>query len=135
MRTRSVRSSGPAASYAAATNAMVKAVVETEAKAEESVVSPANNGVYVNLRVSPGAKRTEVKGLYGGRAVKLSVAAPPVEGKANVEVQRCLARLFGVSRSEVAVVKGASSRDKCVFVRGAEPAVVRKGLGDLASFS
>lgn len=135
MRTRSVRSSGPAASCAAATNTMAKAEARVEAKAEESFVSFANNGVYVNLRVSPGAKSTEVKGLHGGRAVKLSVAAPPVEGKANVEVQRYLARLFGVSRSEVAVVKGASSRDKRVFVRGAEPAAVRKGLGDLASFS
>ncbi len=135
MRTRSVRSSGLAASCAAATNVMAKATTRTEAKAGESFVRPANNGVYVNLRVSPGAKTTDVKGLYGERAVKLSVAAPPVEGKANAEVQRFLARLFGVSRSEVVVVKGASSRDKLVFVRGVESDAVRKDLADLASFS
>lgn len=135
MRPRSVRSSGPAASCAAATNAMARAAARTEARAEESFVCPANNGVYVNLWVSPGAKSTEVKGLYGERAVRLSVAAPPVEGKANAEVQRYLARLFGVSRSEVVVVKGASSRDKLVFVRGAGPYAVRKGLGDLANSS
>ncbi len=135
MRPRSVRSSGPAASCAAATNVMAKAVARIEARAEERFVRPANNGVYVNLRVSPGAKSTEVKGLYGERAVKLSVAAPPVEGKANAEVQRYLARLLGVSRSEVEVVKGASSWDKLVFVRGAEPDAVRKGLADLANSS
>ncbi len=135
MRPRSVRSSGPAASCAAATNVMAKAVARIEARAEERFVRPANNGFYVNLRVSPGAKSTEVKGLYGERAVKLSVAAPPVEGKANAEVHRYLARLFRVSRSEVAVVKGASSRDKLVFVRGAEPDAVRKGLADLANSS
>lgn len=82
---------------------------------------PAEGGVYLKLRVSPGAKNTAIKGKYGEGAIRLSVAAPPVGGRANAEVERYLARLFGASPSEVTVVKGASSRDKLVFVRGAEP--------------
>lgn len=70
----------------------------------------------MNLRVSPGAKSTGVKGLYGEGAAKFSVVAPPTEGKANAEVERYLMRLFGISRSEVTVVKGTSSRDKLVFI-------------------
>ena len=84
----------------------------------------------MKLRVSPGAKSTEIKGLYGEGALRLSVAAPPVEGRANAEVVRYLARLLGAPRSRVAVVKGASSRDKLVLVRGAKPEDAREGLAD-----
>ena len=91
----------------------------------------AEDGVYVRIRVSPGAKGAAVKGLYGEGGIRLSVAAPPVEGKANAEAERYLARLFGLSRSEVTVVKGASSRDKLVFVNGLGPDEVRTSLSTL----
>ena len=97
----------------------------------EDFIRPTEGGVYVNLRVSPGAKSTAVKGLYGEGAIKLSVAAPPIEGRANVEVERYLARLFGLPRSEVAVVKGASGRAKLVFVSGLGPDEIRTRLGTL----
>jgi uncharacterized protein len=73
----------------------------------EDFVRCAKDGVYVKLRVSPGAKNTGIKGLYGERALRLSVAAPPAEGRANAEIERYLARLLEVSRSGVVVVKGA----------------------------
>ena len=91
--------------------------LETRAGSEDFVRTAAG-GVYVKLRVSPGAKSTGIKGLYGEGAVRISVAAPPVEGRANAEIERYLARLLGLSRSGVRVVKGAQSRDKLVVVRG-----------------
>ena len=94
----------------------------------EDFVGPTAGGVYLKLRVFPGAKGTALKGLYGEGALKISVAAPPTGGKANAEVEHYLARLLGVSRSEVAVAKGASSRDQQVFVREAEAEAVREGL-------
>ena len=94
----------------------------------EDFVGPTAGGVYLKLRVSPGAKGTALKGLYGEGALKISVAARPTGDKANAEVEHYLARLLGVSRSEVVVVKGASSRDKQVFVRGADAEAVREGL-------
>jgi len=97
----------------------------------EDFIRPTEGGVYVKLRVSPGAKSTAIKGLYGEGAIGLSVAAPPVEGKANAEVERYLARLFELSRSEVTVVKGASSRDKLVFVSGLGPDEIRTRLSTL----
>ena len=118
--TRSVRFSGRAASCVG--------VVESG-----DFVRPTKAGVYVKLRVWPGAKRTEVKGLYGEEVLKLSGAAPPTEGKANAEIERYLSSLFGVPRSGIAVVKGASSRDKLVLVRGAEVGAVREGLGSVAA--
>jgi uncharacterized protein (TIGR00251 family) len=77
-----------------------------------------SNGIRLNLRVSPGAKRTSIEGAYAEGAIRLKVAAPPVDGKANAEVERFLASLLGIPRSDVAVVRGASSRDKTVLVRG-----------------
>jgi uncharacterized protein len=119
-RARSVRSFGPAVSYA----------VVAEAKVE-NFVKPTKGGVYLNLRVSSGAKSTEIKGFYGEGTIRFSVAAPPTKGKTNAEVDRYLARFFSVSRSEVAVVKGASSRDKLVFMRGTEAGTVQEGLVNL----
>ena len=94
----------------------------------EDFVRPAKGGAYLKIRVSPGAKSTVVKGLYGEGAIRLSVAVPPIDGRANTEAERYLATLIGVERSRVAVVKGASSRDKLVLVEGVEPEAVREGL-------
>ena len=84
----------------------------------EDFARPAKDGVYVKLRVSPGAKSTRIKGLYGEGAVRLSVTAPPTGVRANGEIERYLARPLEVSRSAITVVKGVQRRDKLVFVRG-----------------
>jgi len=82
----------------------------------------------IKLRVSPGAKRSSIEGAYGQDALKLRVAAPPVDGKANADAERFLAKMLGVPRSEVAVLRGASGRDKAVLVRGAAVGELREAL-------
>lgn len=82
----------------------------------------------MRLRVSPGSKRSSVNGLYGEAAVRLSVAAPPVDGKANAEVEKFLSKLFGVPKSDISVIVGTSGRDKTILVRGAEPEQLRTRL-------
>ena len=69
------------------------------------------------MRVSPGARREGVLGLYGTR-LKLAVAAPPDKGRANRAVEDLLARLLGVRPQDVTVVKGGTSRDKVLRVHG-----------------
>ena len=91
-------------------------------------VSTAREGTLLNLHVSPGAKSTSVEGLYGEGAIKLKVAAPPVGGKANAEVERFLSKLLGVPRSDVNIIRGASSRDKTVLVRGTTRAETHEAL-------
>jgi uncharacterized protein len=91
-------------------------------------VSTAREGTLLNLHVSPGAKSTSVEGLYGEGAIKLKVAAPPVGGKANAEVERFLSRLLGVQRSNVTIIRGASSRDKTVLVSGTTQADTHDAL-------
>ena len=91
-------------------------------------VSTAREGTLLNLHVSPGAKSTSVEGLYGEGAIKLKVAAPPVGGKANAEVERFLSKILGVPRSDVKIIRGASSRDKTVLVSGATQAETHEAL-------
>ena len=86
------------------------------------------DGVRLALHVQPGASRSELAGLHGG-ALKIRVAAPPVDGAANGELIRFLAALFGVARSRVAVVSGAGARRKTVVVQGVSVAEARQQLG------
>ncbi len=67
------------------------------------------------LHVQPGAKRTVVAGLHGD-ALKIRLAAPPIEGKANAELLRFLAAAFGVPLARVALVRGETSRRKTVRI-------------------
>ena len=85
-------------------------------------------GVEFKVRVSPGARREGVQGLYGTR-LKLAVAVPPERGMANRAVGSLLARLLGVRPQDVTVVKGETSRDKVLRVLG----VTVKAVERLAS--
>ena len=67
--------------------------------------------------MQPRASKTEVVGRHGD-AIKLKVKAPPLEGAANDELLRFLAKRLRVSRSSIELVSGARSRHKRVAVRG-----------------
>jgi uncharacterized protein (TIGR00251 family) len=76
------------------------------------------SGSYLlSLHVQPGAKKTGVVGLHGD-ALKIRLAAPPAEGKANECLIGFLAELLDVPRSQVALVSGATSRQKRLRVTG-----------------
>ena len=81
------------------------------------------DGWLLAVHTRPGAKRTEVVGLHG-EALKLRVAAPPVEGRANDELAAFVAEALGIPRKSVTVVKGGTSRRKTVLVAApqADPA-------------
>ena len=71
--------------------------------------------VVLTLHVQPGAKRSEFAGTHG-EALKIKLAAPAVEGKANAELVRFLADAFGVPQRRVVIVRGETSRAKVVRV-------------------
>jgi uncharacterized protein (TIGR00251 family) len=91
-------------------------------------VVPKGGGALVRLRVSPNAKATGLQGPHGDAALKLRVAAPPVDGRANAEVERFVAERTGAAPSRVRVVRGLSGRDKTVFVDGVGVERVREVL-------
>jgi uncharacterized protein len=73
--------------------------------------------VTIRIHVQPGARRTEVAGLHG-ESVKVRVAAPALEDRANEALVGFIAGKFGVPRREVTLVAGAKSREKRLEVRG-----------------
>ncbi len=73
--------------------------------------------VRLRLRVSPGAKRSEVVGRHG-EGWKVRVAAPAEHGRANEAVLGLLASTLAVPRDRVAILSGAASRDKVVRLEG-----------------
>jgi uncharacterized protein len=93
----------------------------------EVAVSDHPRGASVALRVVPRAPRTELVGRHG-RALKLKVHAPPVEGAANEAVRHELADRVGIRASDVEVLQGERSRDKVVLLRGVTAAVVIDAL-------
>jgi len=75
----------------------------------------ADGSVTLTIHAQPGAKRTEVAGVHGD-ALKIRVASPPVEGKANIELRRFLADAFGVPVRNVTLVRGETGRRKTVRI-------------------
>ena len=74
-----------------------------------------DGAITLTIHVQPGAKRTEVAGVHGD-ALKIRVASPPVEGKANEELRRFLAEAFAVPQRNVTLVRGEAGRRKTVRI-------------------
>ena len=71
----------------------------------------------ISLKIRAGARKTEFTGRFGG-AWKLAIAAPPVDGKANGEIIRFLAKLAGVPKESIRIVTGQTSSMKIIEVEG-----------------
>lgn len=79
--------------------------------------------VLLALHVQPGARRTELAGRHGD-ALKIRLAAPPVDGKANAALLAYLAERLNLPKSAVTLRSGQAARRKVVALRGAAPAAV-----------
>ena len=80
-------------------------------------------GVSFSVRVSPRASRSAVTGVHDS-ALKVSLAAPPVDGEANAALCELLAKRLGVPKRAVSVVQREHSKSKLVRVSGATAAAV-----------
>jgi len=76
------------------------------------------NGVTFSVKVQPRARKNAITGAVGD-ALKLSLTAPPVEGKANQAVIDFLADFFDIPRSSITIASGANSRLKLIRIAGA----------------
>ena len=82
--------------------------------------SEKDGSLIFKVRVVPRASRSEIVGAHDG-ALRVRIAAPPVNGAANDELVRMLARAFKVSRNAVEITAGQTSKLKEVAVRGIAP--------------
>ena len=76
---------------------------------------PRADGVVLLVAAQPGARHTELVGLHDG-ALRVRLAAPALEGRANEELRAWLARQLGCTRSRLSVLRGDKSRRKQVLV-------------------
>ena len=74
-------------------------------------------GVIVfSVSVHPGARNTDIQNVFENNVVKINIAKPPDQGKANKELVRFLAELFSVPQVYVDIVKGELSRSKVIRI-------------------
>lgn len=73
--------------------------------------------VVFKVQVVPRSSRSEVVGDYNG-ALRIRLAAPPVDGAANEELIRVLAKTFNVARSEVTILSGHTGKVKQISIKG-----------------
>ena len=76
-----------------------------------------DGSISFKVQVVPRASRSEIVGEHDG-ALRVRIAAPPVDGAANEELIRTLARALGVARSAVEIIGGQTSRTKQLRVTG-----------------
>ena len=83
----------------------------------------ADGRITLTLHIQPGAKKTEFAGRHGD-ALKIRLAAPPVDGKANEALIKFVAETLKLPKSAVSLKSGQSSRSKVLEVIGADAAQV-----------
>ena len=77
----------------------------------------ADGAVTLRVHAQPGARRTEVAGLHGA-SVKIRLAAPALEDRANEALVAFVAERFRVPRRNVILLSGEKAREKRLEVRG-----------------
>lgn len=74
--------------------------------------------VILHVHAVPGAKKNEVVSTEPGQAVRIKISAPPVEGKANLELVDFLHEILHVRKTQLELVGGQNSREKRIRVSG-----------------
>ncbi|MBK7708380.1 MAG: YggU family protein [Acidobacteria bacterium] len=90
-------------------------------------ITEKDGAVTFRVRVVPRASRTEIAGELDG-ALKIRIASPPVDGAANEELIKFLAKQLGVSKSDVEIAGGKNSKSKSIRVRNVASDAVAKAI-------
>ncbi|HTW57726.1 MAG TPA: DUF167 domain-containing protein [Terriglobales bacterium] len=90
-------------------------------------IAESNSGVSFAVRVHPRAKKDAITGEIG-EALKISLTAPPLDGRANEACIELFAKLLKVPRSSVTIASGLNSRNKVIRVAGISADELRKRL-------
>jgi uncharacterized protein (TIGR00251 family) len=92
-----------------------------------------NNCCILNIHVIPGSKLNQISGFMENGLLKIKIKAKPIEGKANKELIKTLARILAIKESEIEISSGQNSRNKKVIVRGINERNLQKKISDSIS--
>lgn len=87
-------------------------------------------GTIIEVYVQPRASKNELAGIHE-QTLKVRLTAPPVEGEANKECLKFLAKVFGVPKAHLEIVQGHKSRSKTILFRGVVPEFIQNVLKQL----
>lgn len=91
------------------------------------LVTAKDGSLLLRVHIQPKASRTKIIGLYDG-ALKITVCAPPVDGRANREIVQFLAKKLKIPKSDVRVKSGLQSRRKSLELKNIRESEVRRLL-------
>jgi uncharacterized protein (TIGR00251 family) len=91
------------------------------------VLEPHPSGVVISVRAQPGARRAGICGEHGGR-LKVAVTQVAEKGKANAALIEVLADELGLRRSQLQLLSGQTSREKCILVRGLDQGTLQQRI-------
>lgn len=73
-------------------------------------------GAALTIRVTPRSRKTEFGGVMEDGTIRVRIAAPPVEGKANAVLVKFLAKVLGVRKNRIEIVAGEKGLDKIISI-------------------
>ena len=76
-----------------------------------------NKSIKITIKVEPRSSKSGIVGPYGD-ALKVKLTSPPVEGKANKELIEVLAKGFRITKKDIEIISGQSSKNKIVKLNG-----------------
>jgi uncharacterized protein (TIGR00251 family) len=94
-------------------------------------VSERDDALRIELHVKPRSSRSKLLGVRADGSLSVALKAPPVDGAANRELVKLLAKQLGMSRQHVTIASGEGSRSKLVEVRGMSAAALRERVAEL----
>lgn len=78
------------------------------------------NDIIIKVKIVPGSSKNKIIGAYND-ALKISIAAPPIEGKANKKCIAYLAKYFDVAKSKIEIISGQTSKNKLIKIYDISP--------------
>ena len=86
------------------------------------------NSLNILVQIQPKSSRNEIVGIHDGR-LKIKIKAPPVDGKANESLIEFLAKTFKISKSNIEILKGHTSKLKTIKLLGVNENTYRFVIG------
>jgi uncharacterized protein (TIGR00251 family) len=83
----------------------------------------------LSVRVIPNKPESKIVAIYEDTKIRIDIKSRPIDGKANQELIKYLAKLFGVNRNQVMIVRGINSRNKLIKIESVNNARISAILG------
>ena len=96
-------------------------------------ITDRKGGAAITVHVLTRTSKSEIAGVLDDGTLKVKLNAPPLEGKANKELIKLLAKEFNIPKSSIEIVAGKNSKQKIVALIGITPDEVNKQIGKILS--